>query len=125
MSEENKEIGIWGMCLEGEKFLSTFRNLIGLGVFLTLIAFSGIYLYALDQEREMAENCGFTDGKLKCACTSDAWNAYIQYQEDPLLLGGMQEQFPEYFNSTNRTKAKKMQEERYESAVNLEDLFNN
>lgn len=112
------------MCVEGERFLATYRNLIGLGVFLMLIAFSGVYLYALDQERQMAENCGFTDGKLKCACTSDAWDAYIQYEENSMNLGGMKGIFPEYFNNSDREKSFELQKQKYNNSGNLEEIFN-
>ncbi len=69
------------MLREGNAGLERYKHLIGIGVFLMLIAFSGIYWHALSEERKMAENCGFTDGKLKCVCHSEAWTDYLANNE--------------------------------------------
>ena len=83
------------MLKEGEAGIARYRNLIGLGVFLMLIAFSGIYLYALSEERKMAENCGFTDGTLRCVCNSEVWEQQLKYQERRDNFGFDTEDFAE------------------------------
>lgn len=85
MTEEpKKQNPIIKMLIDGEKGISKFRNLIGIGVFLMLIIFSFIYVNALKEQREIAESCGFTDGKMMCVCTQEAWNAKIEETENLL-----------------------------------------
>ena len=85
-SESEKPNPILQMLREGNKGIERYKHLIGVGVFLMLLAFSGIYMYALSEERKMAENCGFDDGKIKCVCTEDAWNDYQDSLYDDFAL---------------------------------------
>lgn len=61
------------MFLEADIGLSKYRNIIGVGVFVMFIVFSGVFLFTYSQERKIAEHCGFQDEKIKCVCTKSAW----------------------------------------------------
>ncbi len=83
MTEEpKKQNPIIKMLIDGEKGISKFRNLIGIGVILMLLSFSFIYINALKEQREIAESCGFTDGPMHCVCTQDAWDIEIERREE-------------------------------------------
>lgn len=64
---------------DGESGLKKYNNLIGIGVILTILLGVGFILFSLNEQKALAEKCGFDDGKIRCVCTDDAWN---QYQED-------------------------------------------
>ncbi len=65
--------------LDGERGLNKYRNLIGLGVIITIMLGCGLILFSLNEQQALAEKCGFDDGKIRCVCTDDVWN---QYQND-------------------------------------------
>lgn len=67
---------------DGEKTMSKYKNLIGLGVMFFLILLIVVFLFTHAQEKKIAEKCGFDDGKIKCVCTDQAWNKY-QADLDP------------------------------------------
>ena len=64
------------MFREADIGLSRYRNIIGIGVIVMFIVFSGIFLYTYSQERKIAEKCGFEDEKIKCVCTKQAWDNF-------------------------------------------------
>ncbi len=55
-------------------WLDRYRNIIGIGVIAMLITFSFIFVDSINEQRKIAESCGFTDGKLRCICTQDEWD---------------------------------------------------
>ncbi len=72
-------MGIKETLKEGEKGLNAYRNLIGLGIILTILLGCALIVYSSSEQQKIAEECGFDDGKVKCVCTGDAWN---KYQDD-------------------------------------------
>ena len=64
------------MFKEAEIGLARYRNIIGIGVILMLLAFSLIFGYTYYKERQIAEKCGFENEKIKCVCTKQAWDSF-------------------------------------------------
>lgn len=62
--------------LELEGKFSKYRNLIGLGVIITILLGIGMIIVSTNQVKEIAAECGFDDGKVRCVCTEEAWNIY-------------------------------------------------
>lgn len=62
--------------VSGEKSLTKFRNLIGIGVIFMLILMTAVFLMTSATQKKISEKCGFDDGKIKCVCTGVAWNSY-------------------------------------------------
>lgn len=83
------------------QFLAKYRNIIGLGVFLMLLAFCIVFMYSISEQREIAESCGFTDGKLKCICTEDAWNQKMNKKLPDLVINGEVDNFGAKTQSLN------------------------
>lgn len=84
-------MGIKETFREGEKVLQRYKNLIGIGVIFMLILFIIIFLMTSAKQSKIAEDCGFDDGKIRCVCTSDAWNSYqndlqFEFAEKPNSL---------------------------------------
>ncbi len=77
MNNSKKVNPIIHVLREGNKEFEPYKHLIGIGVILTLISFSIIFYFALEEERDIAEKCGYTDGKLKCVCTEAAYNQFL------------------------------------------------
>ena len=89
MTEDiEKKSGLVEMLKMGNDALNRYKNLIGIGVFLMFIAFSFIFITSIQKQEKIAEKCGFTDGKLKCICTQQAWNEKmeINYSDSDLKL---------------------------------------
>lgn len=61
---------------EAEKVLEKYRGLIGIGIMIMIILGMGLIVYSFNETKKIAEECGFDDGKVRCVCTSDAWNLY-------------------------------------------------
>ena len=59
-----------------ENSFSKYRNLIGLGVIIIILLGVGMIIVSPNQVKEIASECGFDDGKMKCVCTEEAWNIY-------------------------------------------------
>lgn len=64
------------MFKEADIGLSQYKNIIGVGVIIMFIVFSGVFLFTYSQERKIAEDCGFINEKIKCICSKEAWDIY-------------------------------------------------
>ena len=59
-----------------DESFSKYRNLIGVGVIITILLGVGMIIISTNQVKEIASECGFDDGKMRCVCTEEAWNIY-------------------------------------------------
>lgn len=72
-----------------EKYLAEYRNVIGILILIMLVVTSMLTYENFDKQNQIIETGGFTDGKIKCACTQEAWNEF-QSQEisDVIIANG-------------------------------------
>ena len=68
-----------------EKSLTKYTNIIGILVLIMLIVLAGLTVKNFSKQNEIIETGGYTDGKIRCACTQEAWD---DYQERVLLDRG-------------------------------------
>lgn len=61
-----------------ERKLARYRFLIGLGVFIMLIVLSILTYMNFDKQNQIIETGGFTDGKIKCVCSEEAYNLFTE-----------------------------------------------
>lgn len=84
-TNENKAKGLKAMFTEAEQGLARFRNIIGIGVMISLIVLIFISLHIYEGEKEIANSCGFETEKLKCVCTQDAWEYFELMKRNPYV----------------------------------------
>jgi hypothetical protein len=63
--------------LELEKVLKNYQNVIGIIIIALLILLSLMTYKNFDKQNEILETGGYTEGKIRCACTQEAWDAYV------------------------------------------------
>lgn len=59
-----------------EIFLTRYKNVLGLLVLIMLIVTSVLTWQNFEKQNQIIETCGFTDGKIKCVCTQEAWKDF-------------------------------------------------
>lgn len=64
-----------------EKYLERYRLIIGILILIMLIITSVLTYHNFDKQNQIIETGGFTDGKIKCACSQESWDEF-QNQED-------------------------------------------
>ena len=86
---------------ELDKSFARYKNLIGIGVMITILLGIGVIIMSTNQVREIAAECGFTDGDMKCVCTEEAWNTYQEALEIVELHGEKVGIYTESLNISN------------------------
>ena len=73
-----------------ENSLSKYKNIIGVLILVTLIILSLLTINFFKKQNEIIETGGFTDGKIKCACTKEAWDNKIllDYKPEEIIFNG-------------------------------------
>lgn len=69
-----------------ERGLAEFRHVIGILILISLLATAWTTYNWFEKQEQIINTCGYTDGKIKCVCTQEAWDQYIQSKEQPNLL---------------------------------------
>lgn len=59
-----------------EKYINKYRNILGVLILIMLIITSVLTYKNFDKQNQIIETGGFVDGKIKCACTQDAWDEF-------------------------------------------------
>lgn len=59
-----------------ENVLKRWRHVIAFLILVMLIVLSMLTIKFFDKQNEIIETGGFTDGKIKCACTQEAWEQF-------------------------------------------------
>lgn len=70
------------MIKELEKYLTEYKNIIGILVLIMLIVISILTYHNFDKQNQIIETGGFTDGKIKCACSQKAWDEFQNQDVD-------------------------------------------
>lgn len=65
-----------------ELHLSNYKNIIGIVVIILLSTLIILTVQFFDKQNQIIENCGYTDGKVKCVCTEEAWNAFSDSRQN-------------------------------------------
>lgn len=60
-----------------EGYLARYRLLLGLLVFIMLVVSCILTWQNFDKQNQIIETGGFTDGKIKCVCSQDAWDEFM------------------------------------------------
>ena len=69
---------------EIEGFLSRYKHILGLAVFCALLILIFFTIQNFQKQNQIADKCGFMDGKVKCVCTKEAWDQWMGEVENPL-----------------------------------------
>ena len=64
-----------------EKYLQRFRLTIGVCVLIMLMVLSILTWNFFDKQNQIIETGGFVDGKIKCACTQEAYDNFLLSEE--------------------------------------------
>ena len=66
-----------------EKFLGRYKSIIGVLVFIMLVVTCVLTWQNFDKQNQIIETGGFTDGKIKCVCDQEVWDAFETREISP------------------------------------------
>lgn len=60
-----------------ESNLSKYKYLIGICIIFLMLVLIILTIKNFEKQNQIIETGGFTDGKIKCVCTKNAWDEYV------------------------------------------------
>ena len=60
-----------------ENKLNKYRNIMAILILIMLIVLSGVTYKFFEKQNEIIKTGGYTDGKVKCVCTQEAWDQFM------------------------------------------------
>lgn len=64
-----------------ENNLFKYKYVIGILIIFLLVTLIIATFKNFEKQNQIIETCGFTDGKIKCVCTQEAWNTFESSQK--------------------------------------------
>jgi citrate lyase synthetase len=71
-----------------QEFLKKYNLVVGLVVIILLATLCVMTYMNFDKQNQIIETGGFTDGKIKCVCSEEAWTAFMVPED---IIGNISE----------------------------------